>query len=145
MVVRSQELLLSRRLFRATWLPQMVADPAVHGVEGWSDRCRLHAHGLGAAGLGLRDPAAAGTGVGVCGDHGVRIRLHASPPGHFFRPDGVATIASYLKENGYDHLRHTCKLDLARHPEGEGLATSSRRCEESSQRYERRAQVLLPN
>jgi len=28
------------------------------GVEGWSDRCRFHAHGLGAAGLGLRDPAA---------------------------------------------------------------------------------------
>src|SRR5882672_416368 len=95
MVVRSQHLLLSRRLLWPPWLSQMVADPAVHGAEGWSDRCRLHAHGLGAAGLGLRDPAAAGTGVGVCGDHGVRIRLHASPPGHIFRANGVAANASY--------------------------------------------------
>src|SRR5437764_8117587 len=70
----------------------MVADPAVHGVEGWPDRCRLHAHGLGAAGPGLCNPAAAGTGVGVCGDHGVRIRLHASPPGHIFRSSDVATM-----------------------------------------------------
>ena len=43
----------------------MVADPAVHGAEGWSDRRRLHAHGLGAAGLGLRHLAAAGAGVGI--------------------------------------------------------------------------------
>src|SRR5438874_11925254 len=131
MVVRSQHLLLSRRLFWPPWPSPMVADPAVHGVEGWPDRCGLHAHGLGAAGFGLRDPAAAGPGVGIRGDHGVRIRLHASPPGHVFCANGVATIASYLKENSYDHLRHACKLDRARHPEGEGLATPSGCCEES--------------
>src|SRR5437879_5887996 len=145
MVVRSQYLLLSRRLLWSPWLSQMVADPAVHGVEGWSDRRRLHAHGLGAVGLGLRDPAAAGAGVGIRGDHGVRIRLHAFSPGHIFRANGVATIASYQKEDGYDHLRHACKLDRARRPEGERLATSSGRCEESSQRYERRVQILLPD
>src|SRR4029077_957179 len=100
MVVRSQHLLVSRRLLWPPWLSQMVTDPAVHGVEGGSDRRCLYAHGLGAAGLGLRDPAAAGTFVGICGDHGIRIRLHASPPGHIFRANGVATIASYQKENG---------------------------------------------
>ena len=36
------------------------ADPAVHDAEGGADRRRLHAYGLGAAGAGLRDPAAAG-------------------------------------------------------------------------------------
>src|SRR5437588_8964229 len=94
MVVRSQHRLLSRRLLWPTWLSQMGVDPAVHGVESWADRRCLHAHGLGAAGLGLRDPAAAGAGVGVCGDHGVRIRLHAPPPGDFFRGIDLATIAS---------------------------------------------------
>jgi hypothetical protein len=29
------------------------------------------------------------TGAGICGDHGVRIRLHASPPGHIFRTNDV--------------------------------------------------------
>src|ERR1700719_4053963 len=57
-----------------------------------SDRRCLHAHGLGAAGLGLRHPAPAGAGVGIRGDHGVRIRLHAYPPGHIFRANGVATV-----------------------------------------------------
>src|SRR5258708_12621771 len=95
MVVRSQHLLVSRRLFLPPWLSQMVDDPAVHGVEGWLDRRRLHAHGLGAIGLGLRHPSAAGAGVGICRDHGVRIRLHASHPGHIFRANGVAIIASY--------------------------------------------------
>src|SRR5450432_306214 len=95
MVVRPQHLLLSRRLLWPPWLSQMVADPAVHGVEGWPDRRRLHAHGLGTVGLGLCHPAAAGAGVGIRGDHGVRIRLHASPPGDIFRAAGVDAIASY--------------------------------------------------
>src|SRR4051812_21648872 len=98
MVVRPQHLLLSRRLLWPPWLSQMVADPAVHGVEGWPDRCCLHAHGLGAVGLGLCHPAAAGAGVSICGDHGVRIRLHASHPGHIFRVTDVDSIASYQKE-----------------------------------------------
>src|SRR5215475_13352504 len=92
MVVRSQHLLLSCRLLRHPWPSQVVTDPAVHGVEGRSDRRRLHAHGLGAFGLGVRHPAAAGAGVGIRGDHGVRIRLHTSPPGPLFRANSVATI-----------------------------------------------------
>src|SRR3984893_790979 len=120
MVVRPQHLLLSRRLLWVTWLSQMVADPSVHGVEGWLDRRRLHAHGLGAAGLGLCDPATAGVGVGICGDHGVRIRLHAPYPGPVFRAFDVATTASRQKEEeGYDHIRHACKLDRPGHPESE--------------------------
>src|SRR5258708_16955151 len=119
MVVRSQHLLLSRRLLWPPWLPQMVADPAVHGLEGGSDRRCLHAYGMGAAGLGLRHLAAAGAGVGIRGDHGVRIRLHASPPGHIFRANDIATIASKQKEDGYDHLRHACKLDRPRRAESE--------------------------
>src|SRR3954454_24392260 len=97
MVVRPQHLLLSHRLFRSSGLSQMDADPAVHGVESGSDRRCLHAYGLGAAGLGLRDPASARAGVGICGDHGVRIRLHPSAPGHIFRSDRVATIASHRR------------------------------------------------
>src|ERR1700739_344670 len=93
MVARSQHLLLSRRLLWPPRLSQMVVDPAVHGIEGWSDRRCLHAYGLGAAGLGLRDPAAAGAGVGIRGDHGVRIRLHASPRDPIFRANDVAAKA----------------------------------------------------
>src|SRR3981081_2022388 len=122
MVVRPQHLLLSRRLFWPSRLSQMVADPAVHGVEGWLDRRRLHAHGLGAVGLGLCHPATAGVGVGICGDYGVRIRLHAPHPGHIFRVTVVDTIASYRKEEGYDHIRHARKLDRPRRPESQGLA-----------------------
>src|SRR3977135_3348372 len=94
MVVRAQHLLLPRRLLWPPWLSQMVADPAVHGVEGWPDRRRLHAHGLGAVSPGLCHPAAAGAGVGICRDHGVRIRLHAPHSGPVFRSSDVATIAS---------------------------------------------------
>lgn len=72
----------------------------------------------------------------------VRIRLHASAPGHVFRPDGVVIIASYREEDGHDHLRHACKLDRARHPEGEELATPTGRCKGSSQAYERRDQII---
>src|SRR5882672_1109570 len=97
MVVRPQHLLLSCRLLRPPWLSQMVADPAVHGVEGWLDRRRLHAHGLGAVGVGLRHPAAAGAGAGICGHHGVRIRLHSPHPGHIFRGADIDTIASYQR------------------------------------------------
>src|SRR3977135_3374369 len=110
MVVRSQHLLLSRRLLWIAWPSQMVADPAVHGVEGWLDRRRLHAHGMGAFGLGLRHPAAAGVGFGMCGGAGVRIRLHASWPGLIFRATDV-NIASHQKEDGHDYIRHACKLD----------------------------------
>src|SRR6202051_5209077 len=138
MAVRPQHLLLSRRLLWLPWLSQMVANPAVHGVEGWLDRRRLHAHGLGAVGLGLCHPATAGVGVGICGYHGVRIRLHAPHPGHIFRVADVDTIASYQKEGGYDHIRHACKLDRPWRAESEGLATSSGRSKESPQRYERR-------
>src|SRR4030081_1282947 len=145
MVVRSQHLLLSRRLLWPPWLSQMVADPAVHGAEGWLDRRRLHAHGLGAVGLGLCHPAAAGVGVGICGDHGVRIRIYASHPGLIFRATDVDTSASYQKEEGYDHIRHACKLDRPGRAESEGFATSSGRGEETSQRYERRVQVLFPH
>src|ERR1700732_4455894 len=143
MVVRSLHLLLSRRLLWHPRLSQTVADPALYGVEGWPDRRRLHAHGLGAVGLGLCHPAAAGIGVGVRGDHGVRIRLHASPPGHIFYANDVAITASKQEEDGHDHLRHACKLDRARHPEGEGLAASSGRREESSQGNEWGVYILL--
>src|SRR5580704_14721207 len=138
MVVRPQHLLLSRRLLRPPWLSQTVADPAVHGVEGWPDRRRLHAHGLGAAGPGLRHPAAAGAGVGIRGDHGVRIRLHAYPPGHIFRANGVAAIASHQKEDGYDHIRDARKLDRPGRAESDRLAASPGRRKESSSGYERR-------
>src|SRR6266566_9957432 len=106
MAVRAEHVLLSRRLLWVTWLSQMVADPAVHGAEGWPDRRRLHAHGLGAVGPSLCHPAAAGAGVGICGDHGARIRLHAPPPGHILRATDLDVIASYRKEEGYDLIRH---------------------------------------
>src|SRR5260370_24404568 len=110
MVVRPQHLLLSRRLLWPPWLSQMVADPALHGVEGWPDRRRLHAHGLGAVSLGLCHPAAAGAGVGVCGDHGVRIRLHASRSGHVFRPSELEIMASYQKAQGYNTSSRDAKF-----------------------------------
>src|SRR5258707_9134814 len=125
MVVRAEHVLLSRRLLRFTRLSQMVADPAVHGVEGWLDRRRLYAHGLGAVGLGLCHPAASGAGVGIRGDHGVRIRIHASPPDLIFRASDVDIIASHQKEEGYDYIRHACKLDRPRRAASQGLATSS--------------------
>src|SRR6478672_10689657 len=130
MVVRAEHVLLSRRLLWITWLSQMVADPAVYGAEGWPDRRRLHAHGLGAVGLGLCHPAAAGAGVGIRGDHGVRIRLYASPPGHILRAGDVDIIASHQKEEGYDHIRHACKLDRPRRAKSQGLAASSGRGQE---------------
>src|ERR1700676_5701117 len=125
MVVRSLHLLLSRRLLWHPRLSQTVADRALHGVEGWPDRRRLHAHGLGAVGPGLCHPAAAGVGVGICGDHGVRIRIYASHPDLIFRASDVDIIASYPKEEGYDHIRHACKLDRPRRAKSQGLAPPS--------------------
>src|SRR5262249_28182677 len=101
MAVRSQRLLLFRRLLRYSWLSQAVADPVVHGAESRPDRRRLHAHGLGTVGPGLCDSAAAGAGVGICGHHGVRIRLHAPSSGHIFWSRDVAAIASWQKEDAW--------------------------------------------
>ncbi len=70
----------------------------LHGYLRWSLILLfmvLKAGLIVAVGLGLCHPAAAGAGVGICGDHGVRIRLHASHPGDIFRVTGVDTIASY--------------------------------------------------
>src|SRR5207302_3127910 len=56
-----------------------------------------------------------------------------------------ARSASYQKDGGYDHIRHARKLDRPGRVEGEGLATSSGRGEESSQGYERRVETLFPD
>jgi cytochrome c oxidase subunit 3 len=45
--------------FQLAGLSALVAHPDLHGAEGRPDRRRLHAHGLGAIGLHLCDPAAA--------------------------------------------------------------------------------------
>jgi len=73
----------------------MVADPLVHGVE---------------AGLSSLSsctwPGSGGLAYAICwpvlvlvfrGDHGVRIRLHASPPGRIFAPT-ASFHCSYQKE-----------------------------------------------
>src|SRR5262249_787141 len=77
MAVYPQHLLLSRRLLRYPWTPQVVSDPPVHDFEGRLDCRGLHAYGLGTGGPDVCHSGAASVGVGVCGHHGVRIELHA--------------------------------------------------------------------
>ena len=71
--------------FGLAGISQMVSDPAVHGCEGRLDRRYFHAHGVGAASPDVCHSGPAGRGVTVCGDHGVRIGLHALHSGHIFR------------------------------------------------------------
>src|SRR5262249_9678946 len=75
--------------------PQMVADRALHGAEGRTDRRRLHAYGLGAAGARLCHPGAAGGGADLRSHHGVRIRLHAPDPDPVLRAADVGTVPSH--------------------------------------------------
>src|SRR5262249_37722950 len=84
MAICPQHLLLSRRLLRYPWTPQMVSDPRVHDLEGRLDCRGLHAYGLGAAGPDVCHSGPASVGVGVCGHHGVRIEVHAFHSDHIF-------------------------------------------------------------
>src|SRR6266568_1178102 len=76
--------LLSRRLLRSPWIPQMVSHPPVYDFEGRLDCRGLYAYGLGAAGPAVRHSGTASVGVGVCRHHGVRIDLHAFHSDHIF-------------------------------------------------------------
>src|SRR3954447_20281677 len=80
MAVRPEYMLLSNRLLRSPGLSQMVLDPSVHDSEGGSYRRGFHAHGLGAFDPDLCHSAAAHSGVGVRGHHGVRGELHVLYP-----------------------------------------------------------------
>ena len=62
--------------------------PAVHGCEGRLDCRYFHAHGLGAAGPDICHSGPAGRGIGVCGDHGLRVGLHALYKGRLLRTGG---------------------------------------------------------
>src|SRR5713226_4936872 len=84
MAVCPEHLLLSRRLLRYPWIPQMVSHPPVHDFEGRLDCRDLHAHGLGAAGPDVCHSGPASVGVGVCEHHGVRIELHAFHSDYIF-------------------------------------------------------------
>src|SRR6059058_6602453 len=84
MAVCPEHWLLSRRLLRSPWTPQMVSHSPVHDFEGRLDCCGLHAYGLGAAGPDVCHSGPASAGVGVCGHHGVRIELHAFHSDHIF-------------------------------------------------------------
>src|SRR5262249_59386627 len=84
MAVCPQHFLLSRRLLRYPWTPQMVSHPPVHDFEGRLDRRGLHAYGLGAAGPDVCHSGPASVGVGVREHHGVRIELHAFHSDHIF-------------------------------------------------------------
>jgi len=54
-------------------------------VKARLDRRYFHAHGVGAAGTDVCHSGSSGRGVAVCGDHGVRIGLHALHADHIFR------------------------------------------------------------
>src|SRR5438093_10264297 len=84
MAVCPQHLLLSRRLLRSPWNPQMVSHPPVYDFEGRLDCRGLYAYGLGAVGPDVCHSGTASVGVGVCGHHGVRIELHAFHSDHIF-------------------------------------------------------------
>src|SRR4030088_287189 len=73
--------------------------------------------------------------------HLIRVISFGSPT---YIPLLRTSSPSYQKEGRYDHIRHARKLDRPGRDESEGLATSSGRGEESSQRYERRVQILFP-
>src|SRR5438552_3793497 len=94
MAVYPQHLLLSRRLLRSPWIPQMVSDPRVHDFEGRLNCRGLHAHGLGAAGPDVCHSGPARVGVGVCGHHGVRIELHAFHSDHIFWSGNLGPVFS---------------------------------------------------
>src|SRR5712692_8820607 len=91
MAVCPEHWLLSRRLLRSPWIPQMVSNPPVHDFEGRLDCRGLHAYGLGAAGPDVCHSGPASVGVGVCGHHGVRIELHAFHSDYIFW--GAALVA----------------------------------------------------
>src|SRR6516162_11758649 len=84
MAVCPQHLLLSRRLLRYPWTPQMVSHSPVHDFEGRLDCRGLYAYGLGAAGPDVCHSGPASVGVGVCGHHGVRIELHTFHSDYIF-------------------------------------------------------------
>jgi len=146
MVVRPQHLLLSCRLLWLAWLSQVVADPAVHDVEGWPDCRRLHAlawERLALAYAILLPPVLVLVFVAIMVFESDYTHSH---PGHIVRVTDVGIITSYRsashqKEGGYDHIHHARKLDRPGRAESKGLATSSGREKASSQRYERRVQA----
>src|SRR5437899_11625154 len=96
MAVCPQHFLLSRRLLRYSWTPQMVSHPPVHDFEGRLDCRGLHAYGLGAAGPDVCHSGPASVGVGVCGHHGVRIELHAFHSDYIFWGWDLARISHSL-------------------------------------------------
>src|ERR1700730_8843199 len=96
MAVCPQHFLLSRRLLRYPWTPQMVSHPPVYDFEGRLDCRGLHAYGLGAAGPDVCHSGPASVVVGVCGHHGVRIELHAFHSDYiFWGGDLVAMHSDY--------------------------------------------------
>jgi hypothetical protein len=62
------------------------------GLVGYlPDRRGLHAHGLGAVGVALRDPRPADAGIGLRRDHGLRIKLYALQSARLLRGKAIMT------------------------------------------------------
>src|SRR6266480_2834795 len=101
MAVCPEHWLLSRRLLRSPWTPQMVSHPPVYDFEGRLDCRGLYAYGLGAAGPAVRHSGTASVGVGVCGHHGVRIDLHAFQSDHIFWGGDLALLWQILRGTGF--------------------------------------------
>ncbi len=91
---------------------------SVHDVEGWIDRCRLHAHGLGAAGACLCDPRPARPGARFRRDDGVGIELHDLHAASVLRRGPLAS-ATILRSN-FSRLRIFQPQRIS--PEFEGIS-----------------------
>src|SRR5260221_12683907 len=110
MAVYPQHLLLSRRLLRSPWTPQMVSHPPVHDFEGRLDCRGLHAYGLGAAGPDVCHSGPASVGVGVCGHHGVRIELHAFHSDYIFWGGDLPSEGAHAQNKTEPRLKRLTKI-----------------------------------
>src|SRR5947209_4988880 len=90
-------MLVSDRLLRPPRLSEVVSNPVVHGVESLPDRGSLHAYGLGAFNPDLCHSAAAGSGIGVRGHHGIRGELHVLYSAELFFGGILSRLLQYAR------------------------------------------------
>ena len=78
--VRAQRRLLHGGLPRLSGLPSVDAGRHLHDAQGGPDRCRVHAHDVGADGADLRHPGAPVGAYRADWPNGRRSRLHLAHP-----------------------------------------------------------------
>src|SRR5881398_474457 len=116
LALRPEHAVLPGRLFPVSQLPALGADYLPDAAQGRPDRFRFHAHGVGAAGAGLCDPAAAAGAGGIDGADGARGALH------LWHAPGILPLSAE------DESRSTAEVLRAVQVTGAGLKSTSALC-----------------